>query len=110
MLGLHKVKLALVVSTMTLTMALALPALASADCSTLMGHNAAVYRYTNGTGYIKTKYAGEYVSGPQWEEDLFDWEPAGVTSPYVTVNYGGSYAYMNWDEINSGADTCGDPW
>jgi hypothetical protein len=84
-------------------LALALPAAASA-CSGTVIHNAAVYRNSNGTGFIKNKAPGEPVSGPgslQWV--------AGHEAFWVEVSLGGGgNGWMDNNDIES--LNCSDPW
>jgi hypothetical protein len=100
-------RLLLAAITMAATaIALVVPAMASAECSALVSHTAAVYSYSNGTGFLKNKYEGEEVTGPQNGDSWF----AGSEYPWVAVYVSGEkIGYMDFNEIDAYND-CYDPW
>lgn len=89
-------------------MALAAPAIASAECTAIVSHTAAVYENSNGTGFIENKFIGEGVRGP---EAFSEWIN-GASSPWVDVWRGApgkSIGYMDINEIAT-SNTCNNPW
>lgn len=89
---------------------MAVPGTASAafECSAYVSHNAAVYENPNGTGFIKNKYIGEHVTGP--EASYGPYWVAGTVSPWVEVWVSGyPHGWMDINEIQE-ANTCFNPW
>ncbi|MGN6372635.1 MAG: hypothetical protein ACTHM1_06555 [Solirubrobacteraceae bacterium] len=107
MKGVKKQKAAIHATLAVALAALALPASANAlACEGILGHEAAIYKNPDGTGFIKNKYPGELIKGPGAPYEF--WTPGSV-SPWIEVYVSERpNGYMDVNYFNN--TDCLDPW
>jgi len=96
-------------STLIAMAALAISLAASGSayaCHGIVGHRAAIYRYSNGTGWIKDKLPGEAVAGPGNDYEVWF---AGNENPWIVVHVSERPdGYMDVNDLSE--TTCYNPW
>lgn len=93
------------VVVLPMLVAVAIPASASA-CEGFLGHEAAIYANSNGTGFIKNKYPGEEITGPGYP---YEYWFSGSVAPYIKVHVADRPdGYMDFNDLET--TDCYDPW